>query len=291
MGHRVATRRRPAHTAGRRRVAPLSLLIVSMVVLGILVMLYPSATSWFSGVLQSKDGDRYVEVTDSIDPVSQQLQLQRAQDYNRSLADGSRIVDPFSALAEHTIKTDVPYWGLLDPAADGMMARIRIPKLSLKLPVFHGTAEDVLLRGAGHLQGTALLVGGEGTHSVVTAHAGLPQAEMFTELDQMAVGDEIEVDVLSTTLVYRVTETSVVLPTETESLRAAAGNDQLSLVTCTPIGINSHRILVTAERVVPTPPDAGKEVDAVGFPWWALGVLLTLAAAVVYLVRDAKAST
>ncbi|MCW4466133.1 class C sortase [Glutamicibacter sp. MNS18] len=285
---RVATRRRPAYKARRRRVAPLSLVITVMVVLGVFVMLYPAAASWYSAVLQTQQSERYVQVTEGIDPALQREQLQLARDYNRSLASGSRVVDPFSALAEQTVKTDDPYWQLLDPAGDGKMARIRIPKLDLKLPIYHGTAGDVLVRGAGHLQGTALPVGGSGTHSVLTAHRGLPQAAMFTELDQLDMGDHLEVDVLSTTLVYRVTGTRVVLPTETETLRAQEGLDQLSLVTCTPLGINSHRIIVTAERVTPTPADAGQDVDSVGFPWWAVGVLATVCGAVIYLARDSK---
>ncbi|MFC4716526.1 class C sortase [Glutamicibacter bergerei] len=174
---------------------------------------------------------------------------------------------------------------MLDPNDDGLMARLRIPSIDVKVPVYHGTAEDVLLEGAGHLEGTALPVGGVGTHAVMTGHRELPQAAMFTDLDKVEPGDMIEIDVYGQTLVYRVTDSSVVLPTETALLRPQTGVDLISLVTCTPLGVNSHRIIVTAERVNPTPPSAGKNVDSVGFPWWAVGLTATAVAGIWYVMR------
>lgn len=280
----TTARRRAPRQGTRRRAVLFPLTIAALILLGFCIMLYPMAASWFSSVLQQGQSDRYVHSIEALGPEDRLAQLHAAQDYNASLADGSRIVDPFSAIQEHTTRTDDPYWSLLDPSDDGVMARIRVPSIDLNLPIYHGTGGDVLKQGAGHLQGTALPVGGEGTHSVLTGHRGLPQATLFTHLDQLQRGDLIEIDVLGETLVYRVTTNVVVLPTDTQSLRPQAGKDLLTLVTCTPIGVNSHRILVTAERVDPAPPDAGQPVEAVGFPWWMLILGTVVVADVVYVV-------
>lgn len=271
--------------AARKRIQLLSVFIAVMVFLGSCVAFYPSAASWFSAFEQTKQTDRYVDVTDSLASYIKEDQLREARHYNSSLADGTRIVDPFAAVQKNTLKTEDPYWDLLDPNNDGLMARLRIPAIDVKIPVYHGTAEDVLLEGAGHLEGTALPVGGQGTHAVMTGHRGLPQAAMFTDLDKVAVGDDIEIDVYGQTLVYRIIDSSVVLPTETELLRPQANRDLMSLVTCTPLGVNSHRIIVTAERVLPTPADAGQAVDSIGFPWWSLGLVLIAALCVWYVAH------
>lgn len=246
--------------------APLPLATALLILLGASVALYPAAASWFSALAHSRETDRYVETVAGLHPGQRDAELEAAERYNTSLADGTRVVDPFSAVAEATVKTDDPYWTLLDPTGDGVLARISIPLLDLSLPAYHGTGADVLLEGIGHLQGTALPVGGAGTHSVLTGHRGLPQAEMFTRLDELEPGDAIEINGYADTLVYRVTGTVEVLPTDTGTLHPVAGRDLLSLVTCTPVGINTHRIIVTAERVLPAPAEAGVAVNAVGFP-------------------------
>lgn len=272
----------------RRRLDGLSMAIAVVVLLGTCLALYPAAASWFSAVQQTQHTDAYVEVTDSLSPMIKEDELGKAQDYNRTLANGTRIVDPFSAVKEHTTEDEDIYWDLLDPSDDGLMARLRIPALDISLPVYHGTAEDVLLQGVGHLQGTALPVGGEGTHAVMTGHRGLPQAAMFTELDKLKVGEQIEIDVYGQVLVYQVTSTEVVLPEETAGLRPVADKDLLSLVTCTPLGVNSHRIIVTGERILPTPIDAGAPVASAGFPWWILIAAATFIACTVYVMLTRK---
>ncbi len=145
--------------------------------------------------------------------------------------------------------------------------------------------DDVLERGTGHLEGTALPVGGASTHAVLTGHRGLATAELFTHLDRVAVGDTFTIEVFGEVLSYRVSVTRVVAPEDTETLYPQTGRDLVTLVTCTPLGINSHRILVTGERILPTPVDdvaaAGARPDIPGFPWWAVilgAVVLALAA-------------
>jgi sortase A len=156
------------------------------------------------------------------------------------------------------------------------MARLRIPAIDVDLPIYHGTSDATLLKGVGHLEGTSLPVGGEGTHSVLTGHRGLASATLFTNLDKVKEGDTFTIEVLDQVLTYQVIRTQVVDPSDTASLRATAGEDLVTLVTCTPLGINSQRILVTGERITPTPQEdldaAGSVPDIPGFPWWAAGL-------------------
>ena len=162
------------------------------------------------------------------------------------------------------------------------MARVKIPSIEVDLPIYHGTDEETLLRGAGHLEGTHLPVGGESTRSVITAHRGLANATMFTDLNRVSEGDSFTIESLGETLVYRVNEIQVIDPTDTGSLQSESGKDLVTLITCTPLGVNTHRILVTGERITPTPApalhEAGKAPEIPGFPWWALlgtgGILL-----------------
>lgn len=280
------TRRRGAHKAPRHRVAPLAWLTAVLVFFGACIMLYPSAASWYGAVLQAGESDNYSETVRELGAEGRAAALTAARDYNSSLADGSRIVDPFAAIQDTTVKDSDQYWSLLDPAGDGVMGALRIPSIQVNIPIYHGTGNDVLLRGVGHLQGTALPLGGTGTHSVLTGHRGLPQAALFNRLDELAPGDMIELDTLGQVALYKVMDSSVVLPSETETLRPLPGRDQLTLVTCTPLGINSHRILVTAERVPSANDEIGTPVDAVGFPWWALAMAGVLALDCLYLMRS-----
>jgi sortase A len=167
------------------------------------------------------------------------------------------------------------------------MARIRIPAINVDLPVYHGTSEAVLEHGIGHLEGTALPVGGPSTHSVVTGHRGLATSELFSNLDKVNVADTFTIEVFGETLSYRVIETIIVEPDDTQNLLIQPGKDLLTLVTCTPLGINSHRILVTGERVIPTPQEdldaAGETPDVPGFPWWMIIAGTVIAGAGTYV--------
>lgn len=169
------------------------------------------------------------------------------------------------------------------------MGRVKIPKINVDLPIYHGTDDDTLDRGAGHLEGSHLPIGGIDTHSVITAHRGLANATMFNDLDKIDSGDRFTLEVFGEVLTYQVIETRVVEPDETDTLRVRPGADVVTLITCTPLGINSHRILVTAERVTPTPAqdleDAGKDSEVPGFPWWAVLAGAVLIAVGLYLWR------
>lgn len=141
------------------------------------------------------------------------------------------------------------YPDLLDPCGTGMMGYLEIPVIDLKVPVFHGTSDDVLLSGIGHLKWSDLPVGGENTHSVLVGHSGLPSARLFSDLHQMVPGDQFSVYVLNRVLQYEVVQISVVTPDDISKLQAEPGEDLVTLVTCTPVGVNSHRLLVRGHRV------------------------------------------
>ncbi|MEI3303681.1 MAG: class C sortase [Lachnospiraceae bacterium] len=141
------------------------------------------------------------------------------------------------------------YDELLLAEDSGVMGYLEIEKIKLKLPIYHGVSEEALESGVGHLEGTSLPVGGETTHAILFGHRGLPSAKLFTDLDQLEVGDTFQITVLDRVLVYEVTQTEVVLPEELNGLTAESDKDQVTLVTCTPYGVNSHRLLIHGERV------------------------------------------
>lgn len=167
------------------------------------------------------------------------------------------------------------------------MARIKIPAINVDLPVYHGTSDQVLLEGVGHLEGTALPVGGPSTHAVLTGHRGLAEAELFTNLDRVEVGDTFTVEVFGEVLTYQVRQTQVVEPTDTETLYPVLGEDLITLVTCTPLGINTQRILVTGERITPTPIEdvkaMGTRPEVPGPPWWAAVIAVAFVSVCYYV--------
>lgn len=168
------------------------------------------------------------------------------------------------------------------------MGRIRIKKIDLDLPIYHGTDDDTLLKGVGHLEGTSLPVGGANTHSVLTAHRGLANAAMFTYLDRIEEGDTFNLEIFGQILTYQVERTRVVEPEDTEALQIRADADLVTLITCTPLGINSHRILVTGHRI-PTPenaPQSGAVPEVPRFPWWTIWLSATYIAAAAYVWRE-----
>lgn len=181
---------------------------------------------------------------------------QEAEQYNQELA----------AAGGMTAEGRKDYERQLDLDGSGIMGYLEIPKISVCLPVYHGTEDEALARGAGHLEGSSLPVGGGGTHTVLTGHRGLPSAKLFTDLDQLREGDTFRIMTLGDTLEYEVTGIRTVLPEETKDLRIQEGEDLATLVTCTPYGVNTHRLLVTGERI-PTAGTAAKEETARTAGW------------------------
>lgn len=268
--------RRSIRSARRWRLPVPALAIALVLVAGAALLLYPATAGWFNQYDQSQRIDTYSNDVADLGAETLRQRLAEARAYNSELVGGGASIaaDERLPLAE---RADQPgeYDEVLDADGEGLMARLKIPSIALDLPISHGTEEDVLEHGVGHLEGTALPVGGASTHSVLTAHRGLATSELFTHLDQVVEGDTFTIEVFGEVLTYRVRETSVVEPSETESLVPQEGVDLITLVTCTPLGINSHRILVTGERVIPTPQadlDAsGRSPEIPTFPWWAVG--------------------
>ncbi|GAA2181465.1 hypothetical protein GCM10009785_16480 [Brooklawnia cerclae] len=291
----------PAHGAGspdrrtRRRPRRSAVLIALVGLIGTLVLLYPTAAAWMSQYQQSQQIDSYSSEVQQIGPASRLAALQAARDYNASLLGGQALVGAGERIptSDGASGSTYDYSELLKADSTGQMARIKIPSIDVDLPIYHGTSDATLEKGVGHLEGTALPVGGENTHAVLTGHRGLASSTLFTHLNQVEVGDEFTIEVFGEVLTYRVTETRVVEPEDTTTLYPVAGKDLVTLVTCTPLGVNSHRILVTGERVDPTPPeavaDAGKSPDVPGFPWWALGLAAATGVLSVYVWRSGRA--
>lgn len=180
---------------------------------------------------------------------------EEAQAYNNELA-GQNVDDPWSYRA--VLPPLDRYWETLDPAGTGMMGYVEVPGIGLMLPIYHGTSDDVLEEGAGHIATTALPVGGDSTHPVLTGHTGIPDKLLFTNLSCVRPGDAFSVHVLGRTLTYRVDSVNVVDPHDTSLLQSVRGEQRFTLLTCTPYGINSHRLLVTGHpSAEPAPPPRG----------------------------------
>lgn len=173
--------------------------------------------------------------------------LRKAEQYNCVVSEGHiQLKDPF--LEEEMDHAAGDYDSLLCMTEDGVMGFVEIPSIDLSLPIYHGTSEQILETGAGHLQGTSLPVGGESTHAVLTGHSGLCSAKLFTDLTEMEKGDVFSLNVMGKKLAYRVDQIKVVLPNELEDLYVEKGKDYCTLITCTPYGVNTHRLLVRGER-------------------------------------------
>lgn len=210
--------------------------------LGLILLWYPM----INGIVQRQhQQDAVSTYKSSVQGTDQNKELEKAQEYNNMLyQSGGAVVDNMDT----GILSDDSYNSILG-VTDGIMGSIEIPKIDVELPIYHGTSDEVLEIGVGHLQGTSLPIGGENTHSVLTGHRGLPGAQLFTRLDELNIGDLVFLNVAGEVLAYKAVQIETVLPSEVDSLVIQDGKDLLSLVTCTPYGLNTHRLIVTCERV------------------------------------------
>lgn len=229
--------------------------IVILFLAGLSLLLYPFIANQWNNYRQKKLMSNYEQVVaekEAAGLIDYEVERQKATDYNKALLP-SILPDAFAA-AEASGE-DAEYEDCLNIAEDGIMGTVEVPKIKSKIPIFHGTEEEVLQKAAGHLEGSSLPVGGENTHSVITAHRGLPSAVLFTDLDKMKKGDHFLLHILDETLCYEVDKITVIEPEDTEALSVAEGMDLVTLLTCTPYGVNSHRLLVRGHRV-PYDPQA-----------------------------------
>ena len=226
-----------------------NLVICIIFLAGLSLLLYPFVANQWNNYRQKQLISGYeqaVSEKEAAEGIDYDAERKKAEDYNEALLP-CVLPDSF-ALAESS-GVDPVYMNTLNIAGDEMMGSVEIPKINIKIPIYHTTEEDVLNKGAGHLEGSSLPVGGANTHAVISAHRGLPSASLFTDLDQLKEGDHFLIHVLDETLCYEVDKISVVKPEDTSALAVEDGQDLVTLLTCTPYGVNTERLLVRGHRV------------------------------------------
>ena len=218
-----------------------------MFLLALGITLYPLISNWYNERHQSEIHTQYEEIIDKIDDTELLEGRAAAASYNATLVPGTQSGDSFSQEAIREAAEN--YDSLLNMAGDGIMGYVEIPMIRVDLPIYHGTETETLDVGIGHLLGTSLPVGGESTHSVLTAHSGMATQKLFSDLDQLEYGDVFYLQILGETLTYQVDAINTVLPHDTTYLGITEGMDHCTLVTCTPFGVNTHRLLVRGTRI------------------------------------------
>lgn len=275
----ASTPNKPKQVSVFRRVVVPALIIL----VGISVLLYPVVSTQWNNYIQRKVIQEYSsEIAD--EPQDQlNAALQAAREYNVS-SGGGPILDPWLARVSEDNQDYQRYLEQLSGLQ--AMSQVSIPSIDSSLPVYHGTTEEVLQKGLGHLYGTSLPVGGEGTHSVITGHTGLTTSTMWDNLVDVKEGDAIYVNTFGEKMKYQVTSTEVVLPHETESLAQQPDKDLITLITCTPYGVNSHRLLIHAERVPLDPEDETAFDKKNGIlQWWMWALLIIAMLTIAYLLH------
>lgn len=229
-----------------------TLLLVLVFLAGISLLLYPTVSDYWNGLHQSRAIAGYDGAVQELNQTDYERMLAEAQSYNEALRQNPARFSPTEA-------EEKQYEMLLNVSGTGIMGYVEIPKLGTKLPVYHGTDDAVLQIAIGHIEGSSLPVGGPGTHSVLSGHRGLPSAKLFTNLDQLSEGDVFDLHVLGDVLRYEVDQILVVLPQEMDALAIEEGQDYCTLITCTPYGVNTHRLLVRGHRIPVTDASAAGE--------------------------------
>lgn len=233
-----------------------TIVLVVLFLVGLSVMLYPTISDWWNSRVQSYAIADYDQSVEQMDDSEKEEMLAAAHAYNAALCE---LNSPFENYDE------IPgYEELLNISGTGIMGYISIPQINVELPIYHGTSPEVLNIAVGHLQGSSLPVGGSDTHAVISAHRGLPSARLFSDLDQLVEGDTFTITILDEIFTYEVEKILIIEPDEVDKLAIIPGGDYVTLMTCTPYGINSHRLLVRAHRVDTVyPHDVKVSADAV----------------------------
>ena len=255
-----------------------------MLLVGICGLLYPSVSQYWNSKTQSRAVTNYRDVLATLKPEDYTAYHEEALQYNNDLRALNFPLTDYNELAN--------YDSVLNISGSGVMGFITIPKLGVELPIYHTISTEVLNIACGHLEGTSLPIGGESTHSVLSAHRGLPHAKLFTDLDKMELGDTFQITVLDQTLTYQIDQIKVVRPDDVRDIQIVPGEDLCTLLTCTPYGINSHRLLVRGRRVENAAPklyvtsDAYKIDSLVATPVVAAPMLLVLLVVLMVKYRD-----
>lgn len=266
------------HAARRRRGRGLLVCAVACMLLGLLPLTGILAAQGANARQQAAAAAEQERASERRTPAEQRRALERARAYNRALARSGQhaigsIADGRTGKTDFSAKADKDYWNTLK-GPQGVMGTVRIPRIGVTLPIRHGSDKTALANGAGHLYGTSLPIGGRNTHTVVTAHRGVPDKELFTRLDEMRRGDVFYLTVAGRTIAYKVVRITTTDPSDTSLVRIQQGRDLATLLTCTPYGVNTQRLLVTGERAAipkeaPHPDDAPRDMKPV---WVGVGV-------------------
>ena len=264
----------------KKKIVTICAAVLFLTALGL--TLYPLISNYVNQKYASEIQTAYQELIQQTDDSILQEAKQRAVTYNLAITPGTA-----DAYSEESLSSAAEnYDSQLDIAGNGIMGYVKIPKIQVNLPIYHGTDAEMLDRGVGHLLGSSLPVGGENTHTILSGHSGMASQKMFTDLEQLVPGDVFYLNVLGETLAYQVTEINTVLPYETDLLGIVPGEDLCTLVTCTPYGIKTHRLLVRGSRISYAEAAAPKEETASTEPaastWeakYVQGILWGIAAA------------
>ena len=218
-----------------------TIIMILLFFMGLLVLLYPTISDFYNQKVQSAAIVDYESILKNYEEKDYSSLFNEAHEYNNRLKE---LSEPY--LMYNTLKN---YNNIMNLNGNGMMGYISIDKIKVELPIYHGTSEEVLNIAVGHLEGSSLPVGGKGTHSVLSAHRGLPSTKLFTDLDKLEIGDTFTITILNQLLTYQIDHIEIVVPHDIRNLKIAPNEDYLTLMTCTPYGINTHRLLVRGKRI------------------------------------------
>ena len=256
-----------------------NIVIILLFLIGSSVLLYPTASNMWNNRRDKQLQVSYIETVNNLGREEYEEMLSQAKEYNYH-HHVNTIVDAFDE--ENEYKLSHPYNTFLNPNGDEIMGYIEIPKIDLELVIYHGIAESTLEKGIGHIEGTSLPVGGEGTHAVLAGHRGLPGAKLFTDVEKLRIGDFFYIGVLHEKMQYKIEQIEIVLPNEAEKLEIEEGKDHVTLLTCTPYGVNTHRLLVRGERT--DWEESGGNEETAGNFWQNMELRLLFAGIVVILI-------
>lgn len=273
------------------------IVIILIFLAGLSLLLYPLVANQWNNHRQKQLIGNYESVVadkEAAGNIDYAAEMKKAEAYNDALLP-SILPDSF-AVADASTETDSSYENSLNIAGDGMMGIVEIPKIAIKLPIYHGTGDEVLQKAAGHLEGSSLPIGGENTHAVISAHRGLPSASLFTDLDQLEIGDHFLIHVLDETLCYEVDQILVVDPEDTSALAVEDGEDLMTLLTCTPYGVNTQRLMVRGHRVPyeeqtvadEQTPLSGLSLHTNYLLWVIVGIVVTGVFILILFIREKK---
>lgn len=269
---------------GKKRISFSTIFLLLILLVGIVVLLYPTISDWWNSMHATQAIAGYVEEVENMSQDEKKALLRAARQYNDSLADGVNFNITDEVYAE--------YEKLLDITGTGIMGYIQIPSIGVDLPVYHGVDEAVLQIAVGHVPGSSLPIGGKRTHAVMSGHRGLPSAKLFSDLDKLKEGDIFTVTVLDRTITYQADQIRIVLPEETNELSIVDGKDYATLVTCTPYGVNTHRILLRGRRIKNINGDVTLTAEAVRIPTYivipAVGIPLLFLMLTIMLIYYRK---